>query len=139
MKTLAVALSACVGLAFASPAMAAAHLKHAEPRPGSIVVTSPSDVALAFTAGVLARQSKIRLIDANDNAIPVTAPSHPKSDPDALTAGVRETLKPGEYEVDWRAVSAGGDETSGSYTFTYEPHPDALKGPDGTAAFSDGR
>lgn len=138
MKTFAIALSACIGIALASPAMAKIYLRHAEPGSGSIVVKSPSDVELAFTSGVLARQSKIRVIDSNDNVVALTAPSHPKSDPDTLKVGVEDTLKAGEYEVDWQAVSAGGEHTSGAYTFTYEPHPDALDGPSGAAAFSGG-
>lgn len=125
-----IALLASASLVFATPALARAYLRHAEPRPGSIVVKSPKAVELDFTAGVIAGQSKIMMMDSNGNHIPITALYHTKKDPKTLRGNVQATLKRGVYEVDWHALSAGGDRTSGSFTFTYEPHPEAQPTPE---------
>ena len=116
-KTLALAAAFAVpGLTAAS---AHAFLDHAVPSVGSTVSTSPGELALTFTEGVVPALSGVRL--AADGGKAVALPKPAKVGSDTLEVRLPAKLAPGTYVVTWHVVSVDTHATSGSYKFTVAP------------------
>ena len=111
-------------LAFAAVATAAfahAQLQKATPAVGSTVNASPTEIRLKFSEGVEPRFSGIALAAPDGAAEAMGKPSVDPADNSVLVATIAQKLKPGVYEVTWRAVSVDTHKTQGSFEFTIAP------------------
>lgn len=104
----------------AAGASAHAVLDRAEPRPGSRVRMSPTQVRLSFTERIEPAYSTIQVVDEAGRRVDrddaqVDAP------PATLLRVSVEPLRPGRYTVIWRVLSVDAHLTAGDFTFTVAP------------------
>jgi methionine-rich copper-binding protein CopC len=97
-------------------AYAHAQLLQASPAPGAQLVDSPAEIRLTFSEPLLAG-SRITVYGQNFSPTIELAPEIAGAE---LFAAV-PPLEPGDYTVQWTAVSQDGHPLSGSYTFTLIP------------------
>jgi copper resistance protein C len=113
VRAVAIALTVLPWLA----AGAAAHalLRRADPAVGSTVHAPPAALTLTFSEGVEPAFSQVTVRDASGRAVAAGAPRRGGS---AATLAVRlPVLAPGEYRVEWHAVSVDTHRTEGSFRF----------------------
>lgn len=118
---IAVASVAAATMAFVAPATAHAFLDHASPSVGSTVQGSPGEIALTFSEKIVAGFSGASLTTAEGAAIPTGKAVVEPSSPETLHVSVGQKLKPGNYVVNWHAVSVDTHRTSGTFKFTVAP------------------
>jgi methionine-rich copper-binding protein CopC len=112
----AFAASVVLTMAGASAAWAHAELKQASPAVDSTVAAAPTEVALnfserlepAFTA-VIVRNAVGKRVDKADGHID-------KADRTVIRASL-QTLSPGVYIVEWRALSSDTHRSEGAFVF----------------------
>jgi methionine-rich copper-binding protein CopC len=78
----------------------------------NLVLTFPADVDLSGTS--------IELIDAHKRRIPIERPELSDNKTD-VNVPLKAPLSPGLYTVRWRALSADGHKSQGSYNFNVDP------------------
>jgi copper transport protein len=94
--------------------VAHAHLVASSPADGDLLRVAPRSIRLIFSEPVEAALSTIVVVSARDSlGIPVRADS---TDARVLL-GDPPPLRPAEYRIDWRTVSADGHPVEGSYRF----------------------
>lgn len=102
-------------LALTAVAHAHAELLTAVPAPGSTITHSPAEIRLTFSEPISA-DSAILLFTGNFQPVAGIQAQVAATNPQLLVAAV-PPLTPGDYTVQWTAVSTDGHPTSGSYTF----------------------
>jgi copper resistance protein C len=93
-----------------------AFLKDAEPRVGSTVQTSPSEVRIRFTENIEPAFSSIQVFDASGKEVDKRDLHLDRSDHALLHVSLPR-LGAGTYKVVWRVVSVDTHVTSGNFTF----------------------
>jgi len=114
MKTLLTIL--ICSLAAVSAASAHAFLDHADPRVGSTVKGSPTEVKIWFTEGLILPFSDVKVTDASGKEVQKND-KHLDPSNNALLIVSVQALKPGKYTVSWRATAVDTHVTNGSFTF----------------------
>jgi methionine-rich copper-binding protein CopC len=104
-----------------SVALSHSHLKKSVPAAGSSVLTRPSEVRLQFNEKVEPSFSKISVEAKGGKAVPSEAATSDPSDKTILIVKFAEPLQPGNYKVNWQAVSADTHKVKGSFTFQVRP------------------
>ncbi len=99
--------------AFTAPAQAHAFLESAAPAAGNIVLTAPPEIVLHFTEGLEPAFSTLKVTD--DAAKPVTTGAT-QIDGKIMRVPLAK-LPPGQYRVEWRAVSVDTHQTQGGFNF----------------------
>jgi copper resistance protein C len=107
---------ALVGLA--GPALAHSELLRTSPAAGSAVAASPAQVRLEFSEGVEARFSGVEITGSGGQRVPT---GRAEAQGNVLAAPLSGPLPAGKYRVNWRALSADGHRTQGSFTFEVRP------------------
>ena len=107
-----IAVIAYGGVAYAHP-----ELQSAEPGAGA-ATTSPKQITITFNEAVIPQFSGVELKDQTGKVIAtgksVTDPINKK----LLVVPVKEDLAPGDYRVEWHAVSDDTHRVKGSYSFS---------------------
>lgn len=107
-----------VGLALAGPAVAHSPLEKAEPADGTTVAVPPETLTLEFRDAVILTALSLK---RRGEEIPVNRES--RSDAETAYSIPLPPLSPGDYTVDWRALSEGdGHVMTGRLSFTVVPH-----------------
>jgi len=104
-------------LAGLSLAQAHAFLDHADPRVGSTVSSSPSQVKAWYTEELEPAFSKIRVFDAQGNEVDSKDVKVDPTDKTIMTVSLPR-LPAGTYEVKWSAVAVDTHHTTGTFSFT---------------------
>ena len=112
------AIAAALLALTAGAASAHARLEHADPRVGSHVIASPTQVRLWFDEGVEAKFSSISLEGADGKILKEDAAFSDPKGRKQLVLSLKQPLTPGVYRVRWRAVSIDSHRTQGDFTFT---------------------
>jgi methionine-rich copper-binding protein CopC len=118
IRTLAFAIVAAIlygNVAYAHP-----QLQSAEPA-ARAPTASPKQIRITFNEAVIAQFSGIEL---RDHAGKLIATGKSETDPanrKILVVPVKEELAPGEYNVEWHAVSEDTHRVKGSYAFSVAP------------------
>ncbi|MBV9878513.1 MAG: copper resistance protein CopC [Verrucomicrobia bacterium] len=116
MKTIArLAMIALVSAA--THASAQAFLDHAEPGVGSAIDTPPTEIKIWFTKNLEPDFSQIQLLDRHAKPVTGNLATVDADDPSLLRLSV-PALRPGKYQVRWRAVSVDTHMTVGRFAFT---------------------
>jgi methionine-rich copper-binding protein CopC len=117
MKTAAMVWGVClVGLLlYTAAAHAHADLLTAVPAPGSHITYPLSEIRLTFSEPITPNSTILLFSESFEPVANLTA-QVTESDPHTLSAAI-PSLRPGNYTVQWTAVSTDGHTTSGSYTF----------------------
>ncbi|MCL4265333.1 MAG: copper resistance protein CopC [Anaerolineae bacterium] len=92
-----------------------AELLTAVPAPGSVMTNSPAEIRLTFSEPI-SEDSTILLFTENFQPVTGIVAQVADANPQMLMITV-PTLTPGDYTVQWTAVSTDGHPTSGSYSF----------------------
>jgi methionine-rich copper-binding protein CopC len=116
VKPLACIVGAVLALV-AQAALAHAFLDHAEPRVGSTVKASPTEVKLWFTQDLEPAFSTLRVVDKDGKEIDR---KDKKVDGSTMRVSL-PPLAPGKYRVQWRALSVDTHVTDGDFTFIVSP------------------
>jgi copper resistance protein C len=98
-------------------ARAHAYPHHADPKVGSTVSASPSQVRIWFDSDLEPAFSSIAVQGAGGAAVDEGHGRVDPSDPRLLEVSVPR-LAPGTYRVTWSVVARDGHRTSGDYEFT---------------------
>ena len=99
------------------PAFAHPKLESAIPAADISVITSPKEIKLNFSEGIVAKFSSLELKDEGGRAIPTGDAVIDPKDPKQLVVAVSAPLTPGRYTVNWHAVSEDTHKVSGDYSF----------------------
>jgi methionine-rich copper-binding protein CopC len=118
MKKLIIVLFCC--LAAVSAASAHAFLEHADPKVGSIVKGSPSEVKIWFTEGVILPFSEVKVTDASGKEYQKSDKHLDPAHSNVLIVSV-EPLKAGKYKVAWRVTAVDTHVTHGFFPFEVSP------------------
>ena len=97
-----------------------AFLDDAEPRVGSQVKTSPSQVKIWLTEKLEPALSRIQVFDAAGKEIDRHDGRVNPTNPVILEISL-PTLKPGKYKVSWRVTSVDTHVTTGTFDFEIAP------------------
>jgi len=111
-------LIAVLILSFVFVRFAAAHafLDHADPKVGSTIHDSPSQVKVWMTENLEPAFSKLKVFDAKGNEV-----DKKDSKVDGATMAVSlPKLSAGTYHVSWLAIATDTHKTSGSFDFTIQ-------------------
>jgi len=93
-----------------------AFLKDANPRVGSTIQTSPSEVRIRFTENIEPAVSTIQVFDASGKEVDKRDLHLDRSDHALLHLSLPQ-LDAGTYKVVWRVVSVDTHVTNGNFTF----------------------
>lgn len=97
-----------------------AFLDHAEPAVGSKIHISPANVKIWFTEKLEPAMCKLRVFDESGQEIDKHDVASPPDNAALLTVSL-PPLKPGKYNVSWRAVSVDTHVTTGDFSFEVAP------------------
>lgn len=117
MTTIAASIMITASL-LTSAAYAHPELLSAEPAAGAAAATSPKQTRITFTEAVIPQFSGA---DVKDQAGKQMATGKATVDPanrKQLVVPVNEPLPPGDYKVEWHAVSHDTHRVKGSYSFS---------------------
>jgi copper resistance protein C len=101
-------------------AWAHAFLNHADPKVGSEVAQSPTEVRLWFTQALEPAFSTLTVADAQGQEMDKKDAHLDAKDATLLMVSV-PTLAAGTYTVNWQVVSTDTHKTQGSFKFTVKP------------------
>ncbi|MEW5562165.1 CopC domain-containing protein YobA [Enterobacter asburiae] len=99
-------------------AFAHAHLKQQSPAANAQVTTVPQALTLSFSEGIEVKFSGITVTGPQQAKVPLGAVKLNEKDSKELIVPVEQSLKPGDYTVDWHVVSVDGHKTQGQYHFS---------------------
>jgi hypothetical protein len=102
-----------------SPAVFAhAHLKHQYPAADAAVTAAPQALTLDFSEGIEPNFSGVIVTGPQEAKVKTGAVKRNEKDSKQLIVPLEESLKPGDYSVDWHVVSVDGHKTKGNYRFS---------------------
>jgi methionine-rich copper-binding protein CopC len=119
MRSTVIVALAAMGLI---PTLAEAHafLDHAVPAVGSTVHQTPARVTLWFTQELEPAFSSVEVVNAGDKRVD-KGDKHLAPDDRSVLEVSLPPLPPGDYRVNWRALSVDTHVTEGNFTFTVAP------------------
>jgi methionine-rich copper-binding protein CopC len=112
-KIAVIAVSLFGGAAYAHP-----QLQSADPAPGAATATSPKEIRIAFNENVIPQMSGVELTDQTGKIMPTGKAATDPANKKLLVVPVNEQLSPGDYKVEWHAVSDDTHRVKGSFSFS---------------------
>jgi copper resistance protein C len=99
---------------------ASAHpeLQSADPAAGSDATTSPRQIRITFNEAVIPQFSGVELKDQAGKQIATGKAAVEPANKNVLVVPIGEPLPPGNYKVEWHAVSEDTHRVNGSYAFS---------------------
>jgi methionine-rich copper-binding protein CopC len=103
-------------------ATASAHptLKSSSPAADVPSNSSPAEIKLDFSEGVIAKFSRLELKDERGKIIATGVARADRKDKKRLVVPIPAPLNPGRYTVNWYVVSEDTHRMQGQYSFTIE-------------------
>lgn len=105
-----------VGIAYAHP-----ELQSADPEIGAVMAASPKQIKIMFNESVIPQFSGVELKDKTGKTIATGKATTDPANKKVLVVPMMEQLLPGEYKVEWHAVSDDTHRVNGSYSFSVAP------------------
>lgn len=116
----AVALIAAIlsgsGIAYAHP-----ELQSADPAIGTVMTAPPKQIRITFNETVIPQFSGLEMKDKTGKIIATGKATTDPANKKVLVVPMMEQLLPGEYKVEWHAVSDDTHRVKGSYSFSVAP------------------
>lgn len=112
------ALMAAGAMAFSSLAAAHAHLRSSVPADNAQVSSSPDTLTLNFSEDIEAAFSGVTLLDSHQKPVATHKARVAADQKKQLIVGLPQTLKAGDYQVNWHVLSVDGHKTAGRYRFS---------------------
>ena len=116
-----ISMAAIAGIAaslFGGTAYAHPQLQSADPAPGAATTTSPKQIGITFNENVIPKMSGVEVKDQTGKIIPTGKAATDPANKKLLVVPVNEQLPPGDYKVEWRAVSDDTHRVKGSFSFS---------------------
>jgi methionine-rich copper-binding protein CopC len=111
--TLIAAILCGVGIADAHP-----ELQSAEPAIGAAMVASPKQIRIMFNESIIPQFSGVELKDQTGKTVGTGKATIDPANKKVLVVPIVEQLLPGDYKVEWHAVSDDTHRVKGSYSFS---------------------
>jgi len=102
---------------FAAVAYAHPEFQSADPAPGA-ATTSPRQIRITFNENLISKMSGLEVKDQTGKIIPTGKAATDPANKKLLVVPVNEQLPPGDYKVEWHAVSDDTHRVKGSYSFS---------------------
>ncbi len=115
ISTTAIAL--IVAILSGGAALAHPQLQVSDPAAGA-TTTSPRQIRITFNEAVIAKFSGIAIKDKTGRTVTVGKAQIDPADKKLLVVPLKEELAPGEYRIDWHAVSDDTHRVTGTYSFS---------------------
>jgi methionine-rich copper-binding protein CopC len=112
MAVVMIAASLCGSAAYAHP-----ELQSAEPAAGA-ATSSPKQIKIMFNENVMPQFSGVELKDQTGKVIATGKATTDPTNKKQLVVPVQEQLPPGDYKVEWHAVSDDTHRVKGNYSFS---------------------
>ena len=106
---------------FVNAADAHPRLQSAEPAAGAAVTTSPRQIRITFNENVIPQMSGVEVKDQTGKIIPTGKAAADPANKKVLVVPVTEQLPPGDYNVEWHAVSDDTHRVKGNFSFSVAP------------------
>ena len=103
---------------FGSAAYAHPELQSAEPAAGAAMTTSPKQIRITFNENVIPKMSGVEVKDQTGKIIPTGKAATDPANKKLLIVPLTEQLPPGDYKVEWHAVSDDTHRVKGNYSFS---------------------
>ncbi len=116
-KTFIAAAVLVAAVLFGSVANAHPEMQSADPGSGA-TTTSPKQIAITFNETVIPQFSGVELKDQTGKVIPTGKSATDPGNKKVLVVPIKDELSPGEYKVEWHAVSEDTHRVKGSYSFS---------------------
>jgi len=108
-----IAASLLGGAAYPHP-----QLQSADPAPGAATTTSPKQIRITFNENVIPKMSGVEVNDQTGKIIPTCKAATDPANKKLLVVPINEQLPPGDYKVEWYAVSDDTHRVKGSFSFS---------------------
>ena len=119
-KTSMTAITLTVAMVVAGVASAHPELQSAEPAAGGST-PPPQQIRITFNENVIPQFSGIELKDQTGKTVATGKASTDAANKKLMILPVKDQLMPGEYKVEWHAVSDDTHRVKGSYSFKVAP------------------
>jgi methionine-rich copper-binding protein CopC len=116
--TLMAAVTMIAASLFGAAAYAHPELQSAEPAAGAAMTMSPKQIRITFNEGVIPQFCGVEVKDQTGKMISTGKAATDPTDKKVLVVPVKEQLPPGDYKVEWHAVSDDTHRVKGSYSFS---------------------
>ena len=103
---------------FGSAAYAHPELQSAEPAAGAAMTTSPKQIRITFNENLIPKMSGVEVKDQIGKIIPTGKAATDPANKKLLIVPLTEQLPPGDYKVEWHAVSDDTHRVKGSFSFS---------------------
>jgi methionine-rich copper-binding protein CopC len=104
------------GTAYAHPL-----LQSADPAAGAVVTTSPKQIRITFNENEIPKLSGVEVKDQTGKTIATGKAATDPANNKSLMVPVSEQLSPGDYNVEWHAVSDDTHRVKGNFSFSVAP------------------
>src|ERR1700694_1085335 len=101
---------------FGSAAYAHPELQSAEPAAGAAMTTSPKQIRITFNENLIPKMSGVEVKDQIGKIIPTGKAATDPANKKLLIVPLTEQLPPGDYKVEWHAVSDDTHRVKGNYS-----------------------
>jgi methionine-rich copper-binding protein CopC len=101
------------GTAYAHP-----QLQSADPAPGAATTTSPKQIRISFDENLIPKMSGVEVKDQTGKIIATGKAATDPANKKLLVVPINEQLPPGDYKVEWHAVSDDTHRIKGSFSFS---------------------
>ncbi|GAC1341160.1 MAG: hypothetical protein NVSMB26_29310 [Beijerinckiaceae bacterium] len=108
-----IATTLSAGLANAHP-----ELQAADPAPGAATNASPKEIRITFNENVISKLSGVEVKDETGKIIATGKAATDPTNKKLLVVPVDEQLSPGDYKMEWHAVSDDTHRVTGSFSFS---------------------
>ena len=115
------AVAAAMLLALATAAGAHPLPKAASPAPNAVLATTPAEIRVTFSEGLVAAFSGLELDDASGKVAETGPASVNPDNAKELIVPVVANLTAGTYTVKWHAVGTDTHHVAGHYSFQVKP------------------
>jgi methionine-rich copper-binding protein CopC len=117
-NTTAAAVTLVAAILYGGVAYAHPQLQSAEPAAGVATTTSPKQIRITFNENVIPQLSGVEVKDQTGKVIPTGKAAPDPANKKLLIVPVNEQLPPGDYKVEWHAVSDDTHRVKGDYSFS---------------------
>jgi copper resistance protein C len=117
-NTTAAAVTLVAAILYGGVAYAHPQLQSAEPAAGVATTTSPKQIRITFNENVIPQLSGVEVKDQTGKVIPTGKAATDPANKKLLIVPVTEQLPPGDYKVEWHAVSDDTHRVKGDYSFS---------------------
>ena len=117
MSKISTSLALITAILSGGVALAHPQLETSDPAAGA-TTSSPKQIRITINEVVIPKFSGIEIKDKVGRAVAIGKSSVDPADKKRLVVPVKEELSPGEYKVDWHAVSDDTHRVKGSYSFS---------------------